>query len=108
MSNELEIQEANLAKQELSDDERLRFDVQFGTRRKDPTVALAARQRCGPPFREPVSNRMAAYQVADALGSGPYRFSPLVPSRIRNTRRTITPTIGINAIRTHHPLRSVS
>ena len=40
MSNVLEIQEANLAKNELSNDERLQFDVQYGTRRKDPNVAL--------------------------------------------------------------------
>lgn len=40
MSCELEIQEANLAKNELSEDERLQFDVQFGTRRKDPNIAL--------------------------------------------------------------------
>ncbi len=42
MSIEPEIQEANLAKNELSEDERLHFDVQFGTRRKDPSIALVA------------------------------------------------------------------
>ena len=40
MSNELEIQEANLAKMELSKKERMQFDVQYGPRRKDPNVAL--------------------------------------------------------------------
>lgn len=42
MSYDLEIQEANLAKNELSEDERLQFDVQFGTRRKDPSIALVS------------------------------------------------------------------
>lgn len=41
MSNAQEIQETNLARKELSEDERLQFDVQYGTRRKDPTTALA-------------------------------------------------------------------
>ena len=40
MSNALEMQEANLAKKELSNDERLQFDVQYGPRRKDPNIAL--------------------------------------------------------------------
>ncbi len=40
MSDALELQEANLAKRELSDDERLQFDVQFAIRRKDPKIAL--------------------------------------------------------------------
>lgn len=41
MSNVLELQEANMAKKELSKDEQLQFDVQFATRRKDPKTALA-------------------------------------------------------------------
>lgn len=41
MSNELELQEANLAKKELTNEEQLQFDVQFATRRKDPKTALA-------------------------------------------------------------------
>lgn len=40
MSNVLELQETNLAKKELSNDEQMRFDVQYGTRRKDPNFAL--------------------------------------------------------------------
>ncbi len=47
MSSEQEIQEANLARKELSEDERLQFDVQYGTRRKDPTTALAISILCG-------------------------------------------------------------
>lgn len=41
MSSAQEIQETNLARKELSEDERLQFDVQYGTRRKDPRTALA-------------------------------------------------------------------
>ena len=41
MSNEPEIREANLAKKELTNEEKLQFDVQFATRRKDPKTALA-------------------------------------------------------------------
>ena len=41
MSNEQELREANLAKQDLANGERLQFDVQFATRRKDPRTALA-------------------------------------------------------------------
>lgn len=40
MSNVLELQETNLAKKELSNDEQMRFDVQYGTRRKDHNFAL--------------------------------------------------------------------
>ncbi len=40
MSNEIEIQEANLAKKDLANDERIQFDVQFATRRKDPRLVL--------------------------------------------------------------------
>jgi len=41
MSNEQELREANLAKNDLANGEQLQFDVQFAARRKDPRTALA-------------------------------------------------------------------